>query len=198
MYKISVNEKFLSIGKKKVKGAINLPYSPTSFQTSFELLYNSKEVRYVNIFSKNKKKTWAKFQEFALPIYAAGGIVHNQLNEFLFIKRNGIWDLPKGHVEKGESFEETALREVEEECGIKNLELKEFLKTTYHVYYSKDQYYLKVVQWFSLFYMENKSPKPQIEEGIEMVKFASKKEVSTFMKNTYRTIYGLCNKYILK
>lgn len=35
----------------------------------------------------------------------------------------GHWDLPKGHVEQGESEEETALREIREETGISELSL---------------------------------------------------------------------------
>lgn len=37
--------------------------------------------------------------------------------------KSGHWDFPKGHVEKGESDEETLRREVAEETGIENLEI---------------------------------------------------------------------------
>ena len=37
---------------------------------------------------------------------------------YLFIQRNGLWDLPKGHQEPGEDIRATALREVSEETGI--------------------------------------------------------------------------------
>jgi bis(5'-nucleosidyl)-tetraphosphatase len=55
---------------------------------------------------------------------SCGAVVYNTLGsslEFLIIKhKNGEhWGFPKGHVEQGESEEETAIREVYEETGIK-------------------------------------------------------------------------------
>jgi bis(5'-nucleosidyl)-tetraphosphatase len=55
---------------------------------------------------------------------SCGAVVYNFRGsslEFLIIKhKNGEhWGFPKGHVESGESEEETALREVYEETGIK-------------------------------------------------------------------------------
>jgi 8-oxo-dGTP pyrophosphatase MutT (NUDIX family) len=48
----------------------------------------------------------------------AGGIVLRQ-GKFLALQRhNGVWLLPKGHVDPGETLEETALREVREETGL--------------------------------------------------------------------------------
>jgi 8-oxo-dGTP pyrophosphatase MutT (NUDIX family) len=38
--------------------------------------------------------------------------------EFLLMRHPRRWDLPKGHCELGESFQQTALRETEEETGI--------------------------------------------------------------------------------
>ena len=55
-------------------------------------------------------------QEFAA-VEAAGGVVVNDRGEYLMIHRNGRWDLPKGHVEPGESTAECAVREVAEETG---------------------------------------------------------------------------------
>ena len=52
-------------------------------------------------------------------VRAAGGIVTAPDNTMLLIQRNGRWDLPKGKVEPGETLLQAALREVEEETGIK-------------------------------------------------------------------------------
>lgn len=56
--------------------------------------------------------------------HSAGGAVFRRVGsglEWLVCKHSGYhkWVLPKGLVEEGESVEETAVREVEEECGIK-------------------------------------------------------------------------------
>lgn len=50
---------------------------------------------------------------------SSGGVVFNKDKVLLLQRRNGNWVLPKGHVEEGEDIEETAVREVEEETGIK-------------------------------------------------------------------------------
>ena len=63
------------------------------------------------------------FKQFDL-IEAAGGIVQNDQKQMLFIYRLNKWDLPKGKVEKGENFEQAAIREVEEETGVNTLQLK--------------------------------------------------------------------------
>jgi 8-oxo-dGTP pyrophosphatase MutT (NUDIX family) len=52
-------------------------------------------------------------------VQAAGGLVRNQEDEYLFIYRANRWDLPKGHREEGEELDITASREVEEETGLK-------------------------------------------------------------------------------
>src|SRR5258708_7603501 len=64
-----------------------------------------------------KKAFWKKF----LPVQACGGLVHNENAELLFMLRRGKWDLPKGHLDKGETMEQCALREVEEETGLKKI-----------------------------------------------------------------------------
>lgn len=50
---------------------------------------------------------------------SCGIILLNERREYLIIRHvGGHWDFPKGHVEKGETEEETALREVLEETGL--------------------------------------------------------------------------------
>ena len=76
------------------------------------------------------KKVWKRFKKPFKDVRAAGGLVENSEGAFLFIFRNGKWDLPKGKMEKGEKKKETALREVEEECGISGHSIKRKLLTT--------------------------------------------------------------------
>ena len=60
-------------------------------------------------------------------IEAAGGLVFNEKNELLMIFRRGFWDLPKGKVDEGETLEQCAVREVQEETGLQNIMLGDFL-----------------------------------------------------------------------
>jgi ADP-ribose pyrophosphatase YjhB (NUDIX family) len=196
MYKISVNERFLTIGKSKRKDAINLPYENSkTILHALDILYHTK-VKSIHVYSSDTKKIWRKFKKIATPVYAAGGIVHNKDN-YLFIKRKGFWDLPKGHVEENETFKKAAKREVEEECSISDLHLKKYITTTYHVYQLENKYFLKIVQWFEMEYEGNEKPKPQNDEGIEKAKWVRKKKISKLMKKTYINIKDLVNTYVL-
>ena len=120
-------------------------------------------------------------------ISAAGGLVLNPKKEVLFIYRNNIWDLPKGWIEKGESIESAAIREVEEECGVFNLEIVKKLITTYHIYY-QNGIKLKKTHWFLMQSDYNKELVPQLEEGISWVGFKNNSEIETALKNTFENI----------
>ena len=49
-------------------------------------------------------------------------------------ERLGVWDLPKGKVEKSEDIEQAAVREVQEECGLVDVRLVAPLTSTWHTY----------------------------------------------------------------
>ena len=85
-----------------------------------------------------------------LEVNAAGGLVCNEKGEFLLIRRSGLWDLPKGHQEPGEEMQFTALREVEEETGLKGLVLGNYICTTQHSYFRDDKWHLKHTWWYAM------------------------------------------------
>ena len=135
------------------------------------------------VFSKNKilqisNDEWKSFCDSYTIIEAAGGLVQNSQGEYLMIFRNGKWDLPKGKCEAGESAEQTALREVQEECGINQLRPGKLLTITYHTYTLHDAEILKRTYWYSMKYEGCESEfNPQIEENIELAKFISVNEI---------------------
>jgi len=122
-------------------------------------------------------------------IEAAGGLVQMNQN-YLFIKRNNKWDIPKGKLEKGESPEEGAVREIMEECGIQNPPtIKSHLTNTWHVYKQKDKKYLKKTYWYLLMAADkNTDFTPQAEEDITEVRYFPKKAFDTIRKKTYNSI----------
>ncbi len=50
----------------------------------------------------------------------------------------GHWAFPKGNIEKGEKLEETVVREIEEETGIKDIRFIEGFKETIKYFYKRD------------------------------------------------------------
>lgn len=121
-------------------------------------------------------------------IEAAGGLVKSSGDELLFIFRRYKWDLPKGKIEKGESPETAAVREVEEECGINNLSIQGSLGVTYHTYSLNGKDILKRTYWYEMMYTGNQKPTPQIEEDITEVKWIKPTDLSEITKNTYPSI----------
>ncbi|PWN67887.1 NUDIX hydrolase [Chryseobacterium oncorhynchi] len=170
MYKIFVNEKKLLISKHSEELEKNLEYeSFTTLEIALDLLENT-SVKELNVFGENIDEIWQEFQKLFRIIEAAGGLVNNPKGEILFIKRLGKWDLPKGKMEKGESREESAIREIEEETGLVDVELAEFINTTYHIYIERNgDKILKCTHWFEMNFDGEDTSKPQIEEGITEV-----------------------------
>ena len=117
---------------------------------------------------------------------AAGGVVVKD-GKFVSIVRKGIPDLPKGHIEKGETPEVAALREVEEETGIGKLHIINELPSTWHCYIEHDEWTLKRTYWYLMESEETIQPKPQTEEGITEIKLIGNEEIEGFLKNTFRS-----------
>ena len=118
---------------------------------------------------------------------AAGGVVVSG-KKIVTITRHGIPDLPKGHIEKGESPEQAALREVEEETGICKLHIVNELPSTWHCYQVGDEWRLKHTYWYLMESKENVQPKPQTEEGISEIKLVGAEGIEGFLKETFRSI----------
>lgn len=121
-------------------------------------------------------------------VRAAGGLVRNERNEYLFIYRRGHWDLPKGHWEDGESIDYTAIREVEEETGLKNPKLGKKLGLTFHVYSMNNRQEIKETHWYDMFAKASEHVVPQKEEGIERVEWLSKERVESLGKLIYPSL----------
>ncbi len=109
----------------------------------------------------------ARFQKELTVIVAGGGLIRNPGGEVLFIFRKGKWDFPKGKPEGTENIENTALREVEEECGLKKLRIIAPLPDTYHIYsFTEKVFALKQCKWFLMETSANGRLTLQTEEGI--------------------------------
>ena len=121
-------------------------------------------------------------------IDAGGGVVLNDGNEFLVIKRNGVWDLPKGKLEKGEDFETAALREVTEETGLTGLEVRFLIVSTFHTYPLGDDMVLKETRWFEMRYREKGNPVLQVAEGITGYRWVKPGKTGFIRKKSYGSI----------
>ena len=142
--------------------------------------------------SENADVSWKIFISHCHLIEAAGGLVRNKKNEFLIILRNHRWDLPKGKIEYDESPQQAALREVEEECGTKQLTIVQKLPVSFHTYALNKKRMLKKNHWFLMDTGSDGLLKPQKEEGIEEALWMNENKIrSEVFNNTYGSINEL-------
>ena len=151
-------------------------------------LLNKKNTNSVHLFHKNKDKLLKYFFKLIPTVIAAGGKITNSKSETLFIYRNDKWDLPKGKAEKNEQLPQTALREVKEETGIKEVSINKPLDITYHIFRRNNEYRLKVTYWFDMFSDYEGIFLPQLDEGITYVKWVKKADLEEIKINSYPNI----------
>ncbi len=127
------------------------------------------------------------FKHFTI-VEAAGGIVQNERKELLFIYRREKWDLPKGKMEKGETEEICAAREIAEETGVSDLTLKKKIGETFHTYDDFGKHVLKISHWFYFTSKGSETLKPQVEEDITGLEWINTRDIKKPVGNTYENI----------
>ncbi len=190
MYKVFINEKKLSISNYPSEIDRKLKFEGIStLEIAIDLLENTSTPE-INVFGDDVEAIWEAFKSLFKIVEAAGGIVKNRENKILFIFRLNKWDLPKGKIEAGESLEEAAVREIAEETFLTNIELKEFIATTYHIYKERNGVkVLKMTHWFNMDFVGTEEPRPQVEEGITDVQWLDEKTISSkVFPNTFKNI----------
>lgn len=140
------------------------------------------------IWNEDLEKLKKAFFKHFTPVTAAGGVVENEKGDILLIFRRGKWDLPKGKLDKGETIEQCALREVMEETGLTNVALKQPLTITYHTYDEFGKHILKDSHWFQMNVSGKQELTPQTEEDIHEIKWVKKNELKNYLDNTYPSV----------
>ena len=143
----------------------------------------------IGVISPSADETFRCFvAEFAY-VEAAGGVVLDDRGRWLMISRFGRWDFPKGHVEAGETHSETAVREIEEETGVRG-KIRCPLCETWHAYYFEPthRWEVKRTYWYCLDFVSCVALKPQEEEDIRSAVWCSSEEVERNLQNTFPTI----------
>ncbi len=158
------------------------------------LLEKSSLIDVLIIRSDHIDELWADFRAHFKEIDAAGGLVFNDRKELLLIHRNGLWDLPKGKWEEGESMADCAMREVEEECGITDLILNEHLMESYHTYRIKGFRILKKTDWY-IMKSNQENFIPQTEEGIDQIKWVNPDKIDWKSHPSFASIHMVIDQF---
>jgi len=192
MYKIFVGDKpiILTTVVEKETNFKNYKLKTVDIEKVIKKLQQD-NIESIRLIGKNKNKLLKRFLKLLPNVIAGGGKVFNEEREVLFIYRNDKWDLPKGKAENKETIDETAIREVEEETGVKDLEITKPLEMTYHIFKRNGQHRIKITYWFEMKTSYNGKLKPQKNEGITKVKWLNQKQITKAMENSYANIKGL-------
>lgn len=119
-------------------------------------------------------------------IKAAGGVVFKG-NKMLLMFRRGVWDLPKGKLDDGESSRQGAAREVEEETGVR-VAVGERICTTWHTYTLNGSRILKRTKWYRMSVIDDSRMAPQAEEDIEKLAWLDQKQAKLALTNSFSSI----------
>ncbi len=198
MYKVFVNDIPIILSTEKDLGEkyLSVPLKEVKIKRIIKKI-NKGKLLYVNLYHDKREKLLKHLFKKLPVVTAGGGMVLNPQKEVLFIYRNGRWDLPKGKVEKNESIETGAIREVEEETGVKNLKISKFLQTTYHIFQRKGRYRLKVTYWYEMTTDYEGELIPEEKEGIKKVKWKDMEKAQKALKKSYANIKLLFPEEIL-
>lgn len=199
MYKVFINDKPLFFTNTRMEPKeVVIPFkSKDSILKVINSLETDASCRQAYIYHEDVELAIKTFYSLYHYIEAAGGLIKNSKNQFLFIYRLEKWDLPKGKIEEGETPEEAALREVEEECGIRKLSIIKELPSTYHTYELKGKKILKRTYWYEMFCEDDQNIKAQEEEHITAIKWILPNEIETVLENTYASIRDVLSSYKL-
>ena len=144
MYKVFFNKKFVLLTTQIVDHDDQTPFFYIKYSDQKQIItaLKSKKTKGVYLYHAKEDKLWKHLLKTFSLVEAAGGLVEHQNGKVLFIYRNNKWDLPKGKIEKDESIKDGAVREIEEETGVKVLAIQQKLGKTYHTYKLKDKWVL--------------------------------------------------------
>jgi len=161
---------------------------PSGMSSLVEMMETSSSLAKIYIPTDDIDKTYKMVCSNFKEVNAAGGLVSNLRGDYLLIKRNGLWDLPKGHQDPGEDIEVTAVREVQEETGVLQLKLRDLICITDHCYFRAGMWHLKHTWWYDMLYTDPTNLTPQMEEDITKAAWVAKSSLPPFLKNTYPSI----------
>ncbi len=196
MYKVFINDKAIILTDNHVDYSSQFDTlfikfeSEEAMKLSVNLVINE-QLENLVIIADDLQALWDSFCGMFTNIEAAGGVVKNDSGDILFVLKNGTWDLPKGKIDSGESTEDAAIREVQEECGIDNVAISKPLNSSYHIFSQDNDQVLKHTSWFEMSSSHNGDLKGDASEGITEVSWVNSDKLNDILSNTYLSIKEL-------
>ena len=181
--------------KKLIDDVLIKVASPEKVEELLQLMTDNKfkEVDSITFTSSDHKEMIRFIKTKFKVVQAAGGLVDKE-GKTLLIYRQGKWDLPKGKLDKKEKKTDCAVREVEEETGVK-VALGQKIGTSWHTYMRNKKYVLKKTHWYAMDCLDDSAMGPQAEEGIKDVRWVTLTELRSALYDSYRSIRNVIHEY---
>ena len=198
-FQVFYRDKTFSFSPEPIAGTMNWPTGESEVTKLLQKVGNNKSL---TLISPSPERHFRIFRSQFVEVMAAGGVVAKPTGEVLLIFRKGLWDLPKGHVEQGETIVEGAVREVREECGLDDLEVGREICRTYHFYENaagpeRGRWELKQTAWFAMTCPADAQPTPQREEDITRAEWFAPTAAIAAVRESYRTIIYVMERYFV-
>ncbi|SEI98258.1 ADP-ribose pyrophosphatase YjhB, NUDIX family [Dyadobacter koreensis] len=145
-----------------------------------------KQMLSITMATREKADVEEKVKGLYKVIKAAGGVVVKG-DKWLFMFRRKKWDLPKGKLDKGENSKNAAIREIEEETGVKAI-VRDKICTTWHTYTMNNSRILKRTKWYLFDCLDDSKMSPQEEEQIEKLEWYTSAEAKSILINSFSSI----------
>ncbi len=192
MYEVFINEHCIFLTNKIVKETNFKQFLLINFSIEEVIAQLSNgDIASAHLYHPSRDELLVILKKTLPVVVAAGGLVMNEKDEMLFIYRNKKWDLPKGKVDKGETLKAAAIREIEEETGVKKLEIQDFRAKTYHIFKRNGVYKLKETHWFTMKTAYDGKLIPEHKEGITKAVWKDENQIKKALKNSYPSIKKL-------
>lgn len=200
MYKIYINGNALLLtdtesvtGQKSTQQRLVAPYSgKTKMLLSYiDMLEKTDRFDEIVLYHEKPKVILKDLESLFKIVKAAGGVVQEETGKLLMIFRRGHWDLPKGKMDPGEKKKAAAMREVEEETGVKDLFISSKVMTTWHSFKHKSEVRaLKKTYWYAMHTHKQKLI-PQLEEDIVKAEWMDLESAMKTAKPIYENIMDI-------
>ena len=196
IYGLIVREFETIVPKSLVDDVLILNASFEQIDKLLKLMTDKKLKRVHSIFiSSRQKGKLVKHIKSKFKVVKAGGGVVQKGGKLLLIYRKKKWDLPKGKLDKGETIEDCAVREVQEETGVK-VKIDWNIEPVWHTYIQNKKYILKKTHWYAMKCIDDAKMGPQLEEGIKEVEWMDLQQVRKALQDSYRSIRYVMQEYL--